>query len=130
MPELLLYLLKVNVALVLFYLAYHVALRRLTFYHLNRLFLVFGIVFSAVYPFIDLAELFAAHKPIADAYLITIPAWAITSQTIAQTQTFDYWQLPVYLFWAGVAIMLVRFVVQLVSLYKIHAASEPANYKS
>ena len=45
MPELLLHLLKVNVALVLFYLAYHFVLRRLTFFLLNRLFLVFGIVF-------------------------------------------------------------------------------------
>ncbi|HEY4652501.1 MAG TPA: M56 family metallopeptidase, partial [Pontibacter sp.] len=130
MPELLLYLLKVNVALVLFYLAYHVALRRLTFYHLNRLFLVFGIVFSTVYPFIDLAELFAKHEPIANAYIITIPAWAITPQTIVEAPTFDYWQLPVYLFWAGAIVMLIRFIVQLVSLYKIHAASEPANYKS
>ncbi|MER2998531.1 M56 family metallopeptidase [Pontibacter populi] len=130
MPELLIYLLKVNVALVLFYLAYHVALRRLTFYHLNRLFLVFGIVFSTVYPFINLSELFAQHQPIANAYIVTIPAWALTGQSIAQTQSFDYWQLPVYLFWAGVLVMLVRFIVQLISLYKIHAASEPANYKS
>lgn len=130
MPALLLYLLKVNVALVLFYLAYHVALRRLTFYHLNRLFLVFGIVFSTVYPFIDLSGLFAAHQPIANAYLVTIPAWAVNQQTIAQTPTFDYWQLPVYLFWAGVIVMFARFILHFVSLYKIHAASEPANYKS
>ncbi|MBB6611312.1 M56 family metallopeptidase [Pontibacter sp. Tf4] len=129
MPELLLYLLKVNVALVLFYLAYHVALRRLTFYHLNRLFLVFGIMFSTVYPFIDLSELLANHEPIANAYIVTIPAWAISTQTIVAAPTFDYWQLPVYLFWAGVIVMLIRFIVQLVSLYKIHAASEPANYK-
>ncbi|WP_162427660.1 M56 family metallopeptidase [Pontibacter pudoricolor] len=130
MPELLLYLLKVNVALVLFYLAYHVALRRLTFYHLNRLFLVFGIVFSTVYPLIDLSELFAYNQPIANAYIVTIPAWALTSQTIAQTPTFDYWQLPVYLFWAGFIVMLGRFIVQFISLYKIHKVSEPANYKS
>ncbi|MBJ6117165.1 hypothetical protein JAO76_03110 [Pontibacter sp. BT310] len=130
MPELLLYLLKVNVALVLFYLAYHVALRRLTFYHLNRLFLVFGIVFSTMHPLIDLSELFAGNQPIANAYLVTIPAWALTGQTITQTPTFDYWQLPVYLFWVGVIVMLMRFIVQFISLYKIHKVSEPANYKS
>lgn len=131
MPELLIYLLKVNVALVLFYLAYHVALRRLTFYHLNRLFLVFGIVFSTVYPFIDLASLFESKEQLAAAYLVTIPAWAYTSQTIVTTsEAFDYWQLPVYFFWAGVVVMLVRFIVQLVSLYKIHITSEPANYRN
>jgi len=130
MPAILLYLLKVNVALVLFYLAYHLVLRRLTFYHLNRLFLVFSIVFSTVYPLIDLSEIFAEHQPIAQAYVVTIPAWALTTQTITQTPGFDYWQLPVYLFWAGVIVMLLRFIVQFASLYKIHATSEPANYKN
>ncbi len=131
MPELLLYLLKVNIALVLFYLAYHVALRRLTFYHLNRLFLVFGIVFSTVYPFIDISELFADNDKITSTYIATIPVWVITAQTAAPApEAFDYWQLPVYLFWAGVIVMLVRFILQLVSLYRIHAASEPAKYKS
>ncbi|NEM96835.1 M56 family metallopeptidase [Pontibacter burrus] len=131
MPELLIYLLKVNVALVLFYLAYHVALRRLTFYHLNRMFLVFGIVFSTVYPFIDLASLFESKEQLAAAYLVTIPAWAYTPQTIVTTsEAFDYWQLPVYFFWGGVIVMLVRFIVQLVSLYKIHTTSEPANYRN
>ncbi|WP_276497804.1 M56 family metallopeptidase [Pontibacter litorisediminis] len=131
MPELLLYLLKVNVALVLFYLAYHVALRRLTFYHLNRLFLVFGIVFSTAYPFIDLSALFASEQHGAAAYLVTIPAWAYATPAAAPTQeAFDYWQLPVYAFWAGVSVMLVRFILQFVSLYRIHAASEPAAYKA
>ncbi|WP_242926741.1 M56 family metallopeptidase [Pontibacter vulgaris] len=130
MPTLLLYLLKVNIALVLFYLAYQLVLRKLTFYTLNRLFLVFGIVFSTVYPFIDLAGLFAAHEPIVNAYMITIPAWAIAAQPAAQATPSDYWQLPVYLFWAGLIVMLVRFILQFVSLYKLHAASEPAKYKN
>ena len=49
------YLLPANVALVLFYGAYRLVLRQLTFYGLNRLFLAFGIVFSAAYPTIDLS---------------------------------------------------------------------------
>ncbi|WP_266204053.1 M56 family metallopeptidase [Pontibacter kalidii] len=131
MPELLLYLLKVNVALVLFYLAYHVALRRLTFYQLNRLFLVFGIVFSTVYPFIDLSTLFANKQQMAAAYLVTMPAWAYATPTATPAPAaFDYWQLPVYVFWAGVSVMLVRFILQLASLYRIHAASEPVTYKA
>ncbi|OKL39097.1 M56 family metallopeptidase [Pontibacter flavimaris] len=131
MPELLLYLLKVNVALVLFYGAYLAALRRLTFYHLNRLFLVFGIVFSTVYPFIDLSGLFQSHEQMEAAYLVNIPAWAYAAPPASTTpEAFDFWQLPVYLFWIGVAVMLARFILQLVSLYRIHAVSEPATYKA
>jgi hypothetical protein len=49
------YLFQANLAL--FYLAYRLVLRRLTFYGLNRLFLAFGILFSAAYPGIDLSGL-------------------------------------------------------------------------
>lgn len=131
MPELLLYLLKVNVALVLFYGAYYVALRRLTCYHLNRLFLVFGLVFSTVYPFVDVSSLFAHEQQIASTYLATLPEWASAIPTAPPaSDAFDYWQLPVYLFWVGVAAMSVRFILQLVSLYRIHAASAPATYQA
>lgn len=39
MPEVFVYLLKVNLALLLFYLVYYLLLRRLTFYVLNRFYL-------------------------------------------------------------------------------------------
>ncbi|WP_242923497.1 M56 family metallopeptidase [Pontibacter liquoris] len=130
MPALLLYLLQVNVALALFYLAYHFILRRLTFYHLNRLFLVLGILFSSVYPFIDLSELMAEHEQIAGTYIGTLPAWAIPTSRVTQATAFDYWQLPVYLFWAGLLVMLARFILQFVSLYKIHNSSVLAKYKN
>ncbi len=130
MPELLLYLLKVNVALLLFYLAYYLVLRKLTFYTLNRLFLAFGIVFSAIYPLIDVSGLFQSKEQIAAAYLVTIPAWAYAPPAAATTpEAFDYWQLPVYLFGLGVSAMLLRFILQLVSLYKIHLASVRAAHK-
>ena len=47
MPTLL-YLLKANGALLLFVGLYYVTLRRLTFYGLNRAYLLFALLFSAV----------------------------------------------------------------------------------
>ncbi|WP_299984793.1 M56 family metallopeptidase [uncultured Pontibacter sp.] len=130
MPDLLLYLLKANVALVLFYLAYYLVLRKLTFYHLNRLFLVFGILFSAVYPLVDLSELFSRHEELAvvQSYAVVIPAWTPTAIP-EEGPTFDYWLIPVGLFWLGCGLMLLRLLVQFVSLYKIHRASVPASYQ-
>lgn len=130
MPTLLLYLLKANVALVLFYLAYYLILRKLTFYHLNRLFLVFGIVFSAIYPLIDLTELFSRHEELAAVqnYAVVIPAWAPIAIP-EQAAAFDYWLIPVGLFWLGCGLMLLRLIVQFVSLYKIHRSSVPASFQ-
>ncbi|GAB3538315.1 hypothetical protein GCM10027443_33040 [Pontibacter brevis] len=128
MPELLFYLLKVNVVLLLFYLAYHVVLRRLTFYHLNRLFLVFAILFSTLYPFIDVSELFSQQVELAAAniYVAAIPTWTVASGLPEQTATFDYWLIPLILFWLSTALMAARLLLQFVSLHKIHHASEPA----
>jgi hypothetical protein len=130
MPTLLLYLLKANVALVLFYLAYHLVLRKLTFYHLNRLFLVFGIMFSAVYPLVDLTELFSRHEELAavQSYAVVIPVWTSTAIP-EQAAAFDYWLIPVALFWFGCGLMLLRLIVQFISLYRIHRASVPASYQ-
>lgn len=128
MPALILYLLKVNVALVLFYLAYHFVLRRLTFYTLNRYFLLFGIVFSTAYPFMDVSGLMSRHKDLASAYINTVPVWVTAPAIPEQTPAFDYWQIPVFLFWLGTGAMAIRLLLQLLSLYKIRAASEPASY--
>ncbi|GAB3536101.1 hypothetical protein GCM10027443_25900 [Pontibacter brevis] len=131
MPDLILYLLKVNVALLLFYLAYHVLLRRLTFYHLNRLFLAFGVLFSVVYPLIDLSVLLSQHEEIAVVHTYAaIPAWApILTATPVQATAFNYWLIPLMLFWCGTAIMAGRILVQFFSLFTIHRASEPASYE-
>lgn len=130
MPDLILYLLKVNVALVLFYLVYHFALRKLTCYHLNRSFLMFGIAFSSLYPFIDLSEIFSQNQKLAmiQTYAYSLPAATTNATEVAQE--FNYWQIPVFLFWLGSAVMAIRLLMQFFSLYRIHVASEPAVYKN
>ena len=49
----LLYLVKANVVLTLFVAAYYGLLRQLTFFKLNRLYLVTVVLFAAVYPSIS-----------------------------------------------------------------------------
>ena len=131
MPALLLYLLKVNAALALFYLAYHLVLRKLTFYHLNRAFLLCGVIFSTMYPLVDLSELFSQHEELSavNAYVAAIPAWTATGNLPEQTESFNLWQIPVFLFWAGTAVVAMRLGLQFVSLYSVHLASEPAAHR-
>ncbi|MCC9165923.1 M56 family metallopeptidase [Pontibacter harenae] len=127
MPSLILYLLKVNVALVLFYLAYFFVLRRLTFYTLNRCFLIFGIAFSTVYPFIDLSKLMAENKQLTQKLVAVSPEWYyIEPQPKQAPAAFDVWQLLILIFWFGVGVLLVRFALQLLSLYRLYLQSKNA----
>lgn len=124
MPELFAYLLKVNVALVLFYLAYRFALRRLTFYTLNRWFLLFAIVFSSVYPLVDISTFLMQHEQWSNGLTVVIPDWQVsTIQHQNPGQAVDYWALLVAAYWAGVGLIGLRLLVQLISLYKVHRNS-------
>lgn len=50
MPALFVFLLKVNIALLLFCAGYYLVLRPLTFYTLNRIYLLAAIIFASIYP--------------------------------------------------------------------------------
>ncbi len=121
-PAILIYLLKANVALSLFFLAYRLGLRRLTFYTLNRVFLLCGIVCSSLFPLVSVNAFVDRHETIAGgiAYLPDLSALTV------QDERFTVWTALVYVFWAGVAVMMVRLAIQLLSLWKIHRHSSPA----
>lgn len=125
MPALIPYLLKINIALILVYAAYRFALRPLTFYTLNRVFLASGIIFASAYPFIDLSDLFLQRQKLHEDLIVIIPDWTSIQQVVLPAPAFDYWQLLTSIFWTGACIMFLRFLVQLVSLYRIHRSSSP-----
>lgn len=117
MPALLIYLLKANIALALFFLAYRWGLRRLTFYVLNRFFLLTGIVCSSVFPLVDVNALLQRHREIGEVAAY-VPDLGLLQ---AQPDTgLTIWHLLVYIFWTGVAVMSIRFCIQLLSLWQLH----------
>jgi TonB-dependent SusC/RagA subfamily outer membrane receptor len=117
MPALLIYLLKANIALTLFYLAYRLGLRRLTFYVLNRFFLLTGIVCASVFPLIDVNALLQRHQQIVTVVEYVPDLSALQAQAPAG---ITIWHLLVYIFWTGVTVMGIRFLMQLLSLWRIH----------
>lgn len=130
MPALILYLLKINIALILFYLAYRFALRKLTFYTLNRFFLISGIIFSSAYPFIDVSDIFRKHTEINSKLIVIVPDWTSVQQVVMPAAAFDYWQLITLIFWTGVTIMAIRLLIQFISLYLIHRSSKPEAFNN
>ena len=128
MPHLFIILLKINLVLLLFAATYYLVLRRLTFYVLNRCFLVFGIIFSTAYPFIDLTEFFHRQKVVA--YLPELNQKA--AELVPSGFFINNWPYLSTLFYVGVLVMTIRLAIQFISLYRIHRKSNPstvANYK-
>ncbi|MBT2557028.1 hypothetical protein J7E24_04470 [Hymenobacter sp. ISL-91] len=123
-PELLPYLLKVNGALVLFCAVYYLGLRRLTFFGLNRAFLLFALLFAPTYPLLDFSGWLARTAP-RPAELLRLPAeWsglALPSPTAAPAAT--NWLLVAY--WAGVVLFGLRLLIQLLAVYRLHRQARP-----
>jgi BlaR1 peptidase M56 len=129
MPHFFIILLKINLVLILFSATYYLVLRRLTFYSINRMFLLFGILFSSAYPFINLTEFFADRE--------AVPAFVPrlnqqVSQLVQQDAVSVFWQVLTLLFYVGVLVMALRLLIQFISLYRMHKNSSPdrlADYK-
>ncbi|MBO3270101.1 M56 family metallopeptidase [Hymenobacter defluvii] len=124
MPALLLYLLQVNGALLLFYAGYWLVLRRLTFYTLNRWYLLFSVGFSAAYPVVDVSAWLA--RPVAATTQVLGETW--TYLPTAAAPAFTYWTSLEWAYWVGVGVLLLRLLAQLTGLYRIRRASRPAQW--
>ncbi|MBF9221693.1 M56 family metallopeptidase [Hymenobacter ruricola] len=133
----LLYLLKANGALLLFALAYFGLLRRLTFFTLNRVYLVFALLFSAVYPALPVPALLPPLEApaVATAVAVLLPqttAGAGTPQAgptavAAPAETpIDWSAVVLAVYAAGAAVGLLRLLVQLLSLGRLRRTSRPA----
>lgn len=121
MPELLIFLIKVNGSLILFCLAYFLIMRRLTYYKLNRVFLLGGIFFSTVYPLLDLSIFLKQSPKLVFTIQDKLPAAVKQASSVV-----DPWLLLMICFWIGVIFMALRMSAQLWSLFKIHRQSTPA----
>jgi hypothetical protein len=122
MSDLFVYLIKVNIALIIFCLGYYLVLRHLTFYALNRVYLVSAILFATLYPFIDFSALLNRHEQLARPIQGVIINWQTPVADIVQ---HDKWYYLALLFWTGVIVLAIRFIAQLVALYRLHKQSTP-----
>ncbi len=123
MPALFIFLLKVNVALLIFCAGYYLVLRHLTFYTLNRIYLIGALLFATAYPEINLSGFLARHQQIAGPVINwQLPAKAL----IKPLEKPDYWHLAEIIFWTGAIILTLRLLLQLYSLYKLYKNSTAA----
>ncbi|MFD0794425.1 M56 family metallopeptidase [Mucilaginibacter litoreus] len=131
MPALFVFLFKVNIALLLFCAGYYLVLRHLTFYTLNRVYLMAAIMFASAYPYIDLSSFVQRHGVLAKPVQTVVYSWQIpAANLIKPLEKPDYWQWATVLFWFGAVLLGIRFLMQLFSLYQLYRQSEPKQIKN
>ena len=127
MPVLFVFLLKVNIALLLFCAGYYLVLRHLTFYTLNRVYLLAAILFASIYPEINLSAFVQGHEAIAKPVQQIAINWQGPVQNLLKPLSQpNYWHWAEVIFWLGAYIFALRLAVQLFSLYKLYKSSKPA----
>lgn len=123
MPDIFIYLLKTNIALSLFYLGYYFLLKKLTFYSLNRFYLLFSILFSAIFPFLHIPSYF--RRPEVVNYNVLSIEDSMASLPQSQETSYTLWFILVVTYWLLMALGGLKLLARLLSLYRIHRKSTP-----
>ena len=117
MNDALMYFLKVNVAIALFYLFFRLEFYNDTFWKTRRFYLVFSILLSAMYPFISFTDWLEKQEPMQVIVLgyTQLQEITITPQPTSKL-TVENILLAVYALVS--AVLLVKMLVQLVSILR------------
>jgi TonB family protein len=115
MSQWFIYLLESSVSLALLYAVYALFLSRDTFFTANRFFLAGSLIFSAVFPMINVSGLFNDTTVI---YYYVLDPISITPEEVSQAvgANLGLFQVLLVAYLTGVSIFTVRFVVQLLQL--------------
>ncbi|MDO5522802.1 MAG: M56 family metallopeptidase, partial [Bacteroidia bacterium] len=135
MEQLIAYIIKVNAALIIFYLLYIAFLKKDTFFAFRRYFLLVAIGFSFVYPFVAVSawgNIFTFEKPqeYTAQVMVEEPSFAVVLADeiqVAEPESnieVNWWRVLLLAFSAGFVFFLIRFVWQLISILHIKHKSE------
>ena len=127
MESLLTYILQVNLLLAMIYIGYTGLLKRLTFYTLNRAYFLIGGIFAFVYPFLDLRSLLL-QRGLDMGVVGEQISFYITKPEVQDRLTLA--GLIEIVFMVGAAILLLKFLLQLMSLLRIHMHSTADQWRT
>ncbi len=128
MENLLTYILQVNLLLALIYFGYHFLLKGLTFYVLNRIYFIIASIYAFVYPFIDIKTWFTKSEVIDTAFLreFITPVFLNNSASSG----ISLLDIIIAVFSTVAIVFVLKFLVQLFSLLRIHLNSKDATWHS
>ncbi|WP_298903758.1 M56 family metallopeptidase [uncultured Psychroserpens sp.] len=119
------YLLKASAILLIFYLCYQLFLQRETFFQANRWFLLSGLVFACCIPLIVIPT-YIEYTPTQTTgfTFATDTSIYVNNQGIEQETPFNYSQLILWAYLAGLLFFLGKLAIEFLSLRKILKTSQ------
>ncbi|RKN79924.1 M56 family metallopeptidase [Ulvibacterium marinum] len=115
-----LYLLKSSAIVGLFFVTYHLFLRKETLFFENRLFLVGGLVVSVFLPFLKIRKVVLLDPGITT----NLPITSENSLTVNQTVLVNWETLLLMIYTLGVLFLLSRLILQLASVRRLIKTEE------
>lgn len=114
------YLLKVNVAFVLFYAFYRLLFYKDTFFKLRRASLLAFFGLALLYPLLNIQDWVKEQEPMTEViqiYSAILPEMTVTPEVVVKTD----WKgillsASSYMYWGVMALLFVRFFIQLSSI--------------
>jgi beta-lactamase regulating signal transducer with metallopeptidase domain len=122
MEQFFIYMLQVNISLMVACLVYYFLLRNLTFFKLNRYYLIASIVLSAIVPY-AVQQISFTDPSISGTINAYAPNWQAVQhniKTVSINPQYTWKDLLLIAYWIGVASMASLFIIQIWSLFKIH----------
>ncbi len=111
MNELILYLIKNGVALLVFYIIYRIFLQKESFFILNRIYLIGSIIFSALIPLVSI-NLPTSSNTVPYIILNAINIGELGIENAIRSQ-LSGWEIMLIIYFAAVGILLIRFFIQI-----------------
>lgn len=126
MESVLTYVLQVNLLLAIVFLGYVLLLKGLTFYSLNRVYLLIGGLYSLIYPFLDIASWFRGSEVLSVGLMWDYVEYYLPEQVV---EVFSVGHLLLVVLGIGAVVLLFKLSIQLLSLMRIHRYSKPSRWK-
>lgn len=119
-----LYLLQVNIGLILFYALYKLLCTQDTFFHSRRFILMVSLILPFILPLIDIREWMESRDSLIMLthfdYSVVLPEIVVGSKAAGTgNQVFILSEWIKYIYLAGIALLTIRFFIQVISLYRI-----------
>ncbi len=118
MEAIIFYLLKSAGIVAIFYICFHLFLKKETFFTINRHYLLGGILASILLPLVVFTK-YVYVEPVETFY----PDWLFNDIPVASSfenaEPFNWLQFSVYAYLTGVLVFGMRFAIQLISLFKL-----------
>jgi bla regulator protein BlaR1 len=115
------YILKASLVLFIFYACYQLLLQKETFFQANRWFLLFGLIITCVIPLIVIPVYMEYTVSNTNSFILN---YDTLTTPVALEEPFDYMQLIIWIYLAGILFFFGKLIVAFLSLRKVINSSK------